>query len=250
MAKLVNDEGAFEAGFEQNLPEGVRDYAKQFKTLGDALEAGRKNQQEFRSRVKIPEDEVGKRQFLKENFQPLLEADAAAAKKKQDEDAAAAQTTAEAAATKAANEALAQRQAAVKAQLGGAEGKDFDKNLELARRAVRHATMPKMVKDAFAAAAGVDSFEKVTDDQIKQIISSDPMMAVIAQSHGLLVQDGRTERGDGHQKTETERMPAYPHHPEHYRAMPDDDPEKAYFLARGARYENGRYVGGYAATTK
>ncbi len=41
-----------------------------------------------------------------------------------------------------------------------------------------------------------------------------------------------------------ERYPAYPHSPEVYARSPDDDPEKLFFMNRGAVYENGKYVGG------
>lgn len=248
MAKFVNDDGVFEAGFEQALPETVRDYAKQFKTLGDALEAGRKNQQEFRSRVKIPEDEAGKRALLKEHFQPLLEADAAAAKKKQEEEAAKAQADAEASAAKANQENLEKAQANVKALIGGPDGKEFDVNMELARRAMRSEHMPQQVKDLLAATVGAESFAKVTDEQIKAVLGRDPVMAQMAVSMGKLASDGRSETGDGHTNRTGEKEPAYPHNPEYYKGQPDTDPEKVYFINRGAKYEGGQYRGGYAVT--
>ena len=43
-----------------------------------------------------------------------------------------------------------------------------------------------------------------------------------------------------------ERIPAYPFNPDYYRGRPDTDGEKAYFINRGAVYQDGRYVGGFA----
>jgi len=47
-----------------------------------------------------------------------------------------------------------------------------------------------------------------------------------------------------------ELLPGYPDNPEYYRGRPDDDPEKLYFLRRGARYKDGAYLGGFGAPAK
>jgi len=50
---------------------------------------------------------------------------------------------------------------------------------------------------------------------------------------------------DTHREDEVdERYPAYPHSPEVYAKSPDDDPEKRWFLNRGAVFEDGKYIGG------
>jgi hypothetical protein len=95
--------------------------------------------------------------------------------------------------------------------------------------------------------AGVEP-GKLSDDQIKAAVSADPAVAQTLRIIAGLTQDGRTVTGDGHGTRVEERLPAYPYNPEYYRAKPDTDPEKRWFIARGARYEDGKYIGGFATT--
>ena len=250
MSKWMDDKGVFQEGFEENFPDDQRDFVKGSKSVQDIVKAGLAARREFRDRVKLPTKEEEKRKFVQEHFQDLLDADAKAAQEKRETDAkAAAEQQAKDAAAEAEKQ-NADRQKTVKTLLGGEDGKDFETNMELARRAMRGDHMPQAVKDALAAAVEAESFDKVTDEQIKDVLGRDPMMSQLALVMGKLAQDGRTETGDGHNRKETERIPAYPHQPNFYANRPDDDPEKAFFIARGARYENNKYVGGFAATTQ
>ncbi len=42
-----------------------------------------------------------------------------------------------------------------------------------------------------------------------------------------------------------EQYPNYPYNPEIYNKAGDDDPEKKWFINRGAEYRDGAYVGGF-----
>jgi hypothetical protein len=118
----------------------------------------------------------------------------------------------------------------------------------LCRRAFRSDHCPAWSREAVARVAGSPA-DKLSDDQVREMIGSDPVVAQTLLTVGKLSQNGRLERGDGHQQAPAgEREPAYPHQPDFYRGRPDSDPEKQWFLNRGAQYQDGHYVGGFSAT--
>jgi hypothetical protein len=232
MAKFVNDDGAFEAGFEQNLPEPVRDYAKGFKTLADALNSGLESRQGFRERVKIPTEAEARKKFLAEHFGPDLAAQETERKKVAEDSVAAAQKKAEEDAAKVRTEKLEKAAAAAKTLLGGSEGKDYEKNLELCRRVVRGEHCPTWIVEGIARAAGVE-VAKLTDDQIKAAIASDPAVADTLRRFATLTQDGRMEHGDGHAGgTADEQTPIQPSCPHLYANLPPDHPIRKWFKNR------------------
>jgi Sec-independent protein translocase protein TatA len=246
MAKFVNDEGTFEAGFEQHLPEDLRDYAKGFKNLPDALKSGLEARRDFRDRVKIPTDPADRKKFMQEHFGKDLEAEAA--EKKKADDAAAEKLKGEQAEAAKAT-AVKQAEAAEKF-LKDKHGTNFDTNLELVRRAFRGDHVPDWIKAGVAKTAGVD-LDKLTDDQFKAVVKTDPAVFETLLSIGKLSQSGRTEHGDGHSNTTTEQYPAYPYSPEVYGTAPKDNPERLWFANRGAQWdENGKYLGGYGAPVR
>ncbi len=239
MAKFVNEDGGFEAGFEQNLTESVRDYAKGFKTLEDALKSGLEGRREFRDRVKIPAEPTERKKFIQEHFGKDLEAEAAAKKKGDDEAAAKLQTE-----QRQAAQAAAQTQAAASEKLlKEKHGANFDKDLELVRRAFRSDHVPEWIKAGVAQAAGVAP-DQLTDDHIKMVAKTDPAVFETLLKIGTLTQDGRTEHGDGHSSRTEEKYPSYPYSPEVYAGEPDTNPEKRWMIARGAIFQNGKYTGG------
>lgn len=236
----LNDDLTLKPGFEANLPAELRDYAKDAKDLPGLIKRGVDTQRDLHSRIKIPDTPEGKREVLTKHFQDVLDADEATRKKASEE--------ADAAAKKKAEEDHA---AAVKTTLENAEkelkgvwGTDYDKNLELTRRAVRGEHCPPYLKDAIAKAAGVE-VKDLTDAQIQTAVAHDPFVARTLLTIATLAADGRFEHGDGHAKGEGEREPAYPFQPQYYAGRPDTDPEKRFFIARGAKFENGKYIGGY-----
>lgn len=246
MAKFVNDEGVFEAGFEQSLSEPVRDYAKGFKTLDDALKAGLEARREFRDRVKIPTEPADRKKFVQEHFGKDLEAEASAKKKIDDENADRLKTEQETAAKEAA---VKQAQTSEKL-LKEKHGTSFDTNTELARRAFRSEHVPDWIKANVAKVAGAD-LDKLTDDHIKTAIKTDPAVFETLLSIGKLSQSGRTEHGDGHQQAVRSQIPAYPLSPEVYGRSPKDDPERVWMVEHGVIYdEQGRYIGGLGVAVK
>ncbi len=232
----INDDLTLKPGFEQNLPEDVRDYAKGFKSLPEALKAGVEARRDFRDRVKIPEDEAGKREVLKKHFGPILEADESARRKADEEAKAKAETDR----VEAAKTALENAEKALKQRWD----KDYDPNIELCRRAVRSEHVSGEIRSQIAKAAGVEP-DKLTDDQIRSVVARDPMLADWLLTVGKLTRDGRTEKGGTTPNKDDERYPAFPYTPEVYADAPDSDPEKRWFMKRGAEYANGKYVGGY-----
>jgi len=237
----INEDGTFAEGFEQNLPEPVREYAKGFKDVGSALKSGLESRQGFRERVKLPEDDESKRAFLKEHFQSILDADAEAKAAADQKAAEEAKAKAEAEAQTKREQMLVERQATVKKMFGGENGEDFDTNMEVARRAIRHDDMPEMVKELMAAAVGVDGFAKVSDDDIRTILSRDPLMAVVAQAYGEKIMDGTTVTGDGkHVDSSNEKEPLQPDAPHLYADRPAGHPNRQWFENRGYVFENGK----------
>ena len=238
----LNDDLTLKPGFEQYLPAEVRDYAKDAKDLPSLLKRGLDTQRDLHSRIKIPDTPEGKREVLAKHFKDVLDADAAAAKKAQDESAAKAKSEQEAA-VEAANKAQMEKaQAAAKALLGGADGKAYDSNLELARRAVRGEHCPLWIKEGIAKLVGTE-VGKLTDDQIKAAIHSDPAVAQTLLTIGNLTRDGRTEHGDGHNSGVPDKTPMQPKCPELYKNRPDTDPEKQWFIRRGYSYQSGEWEG-------
>lgn len=248
MPDWIKDDGTLEQGWQEKvLPEELRKEASlaDFKTLGAIAKAWVDTKKAQALMVKLPATEPEQREFLAKHFKPVLDADAEA-KKKADEDAAAkAKQDSGKAAAEAAEQQVKAAQGAVKTLLGGTEGKDFAVNMELCRRAIRGEHVSQTVKDLLATAAGVE-WAKVTDDQIKDIVARDPLLAEWSLKIGQLTRDGRLESGDGHSNKVDERVPAYPYNPEYYNSEPDTNPEKQWFIARGAQYDNGKYVGGFA----
>ena len=238
MAKFVNDDGAFESGFEQNLPVEVRDYAKGFKTLEDALKSGLESRQGFRDRVKLPTEPADRERFLTEHFGKDLAAKEDARKTAEAE--AAKKKEAEEAATRA--EAAKKQAETSEKSLRDRHGTNFDANLELVRRAFRGEHAPEWIKAGVAKLAGVD-LDKVSDDQIRAVAKADPGVFETLLTIAKLSQNGRMEHGDGMQGKKDERVPMQPDLPDLYAGLPDGDPVKKWFLNRGYEFENGRYVG-------
>jgi hypothetical protein len=229
-------------GFEKNLPEDLREYAKESKDLPGLIKIGLDARREFRDRVRLPTDEPGKREFLTRHFKDVLDADAATARKTADEAEAKRKSDAEAAAKEAAGKQLAASQARAKTVLGGDDDKAVETNTELCRRAIRGEHMPQSLKEAIAKTVGVE-WGKVSDDDIRKIIAADPMLAEFALSVAKLSQNGRTETADGRRDTEKEVRPGQPTCPELYRNKPDDDPEKRWFIKRGFNYRTMEWDG-------
>jgi len=238
--KWLNEDLSFLPGFEQSMPEDVRDYAKDAKDLPSLIRRGADTQKEFHSRVKMPTDPAERRKFMAEHFKAELAADEQARRKAAESESAKAKGDREKAESEAAQTRMDEADKAIRK----AWDKEYDTNLELARRAIRSDHFPKGLKAAIAGAEGVEP-DKLTDDQIRHAIAHDPIVAETALSIARLTRDGHTERGDGHANDKSkERYPSYPRSPEVYARAPDDDPEKLWFTNRGAEYENGRYVAG------
>lgn len=236
----INDDLTFKPGFEQNLPDEVRDYAKTFKSVPEALKGGLEARREFRDRVKMPADPAERRKFLAEHFKAELAADEQDRQKTAEEADAKAKAEREKGESESAKTRMEEAEKATRK----AWGTDYDTNMELARRAIRSDHFPKGLKEAIARAEGVEA-DKLTDDQIKHAIAHDPIVAEIAMAVAALTRDGHTEHGDGHAQGESkEQYPGYPRSPELYAGEADDDPEKVWFINRGAEYENGKYVPG------
>jgi len=250
MPGFINDDLTFTEDWrEKALPKDLQSEPSlaDFKSFGALAKAFVDTKRANGGMVKLPTDEAGKRAMLKEHFQLLLEADAAAQKKTADEAAEVARKEAE---QQAETDRDRQREAArtkVKALLGGADGADFDKNMELARRAMRHERMPQIIKDIFATSVQADSFEKVSDVQILDVLGVDPAFAALAQAYGELLQDGHTEHGDGGGGggggDKDEQEPLQPEAPQLYNGLPDNHPHIVWFKRRGYKFEAGRYVG-------
>ena len=249
MTPILDENGNFTENWrDEGLPRDLQAEASlaDFKNVGALAKAFVDTKKALGERVKLPADDAGKKAFLKEHFQPLLDADAearrAAAVKEQESAQQQAQQQAEA-------EAAKQREAAqvrVKQLLGGTDGTAFDKNMELARRAMRHDKMPQIVKDALAAAVEAEGFEKVSDEQIRTVLGTDPIMAALAQAYGSLLQDGSLAASDGNVGgggDGDEQAPMQPETPQIYNGLPDSHPVIVWFKRRGYKFENGRYVG-------
>jgi len=237
MPEWLKEDGSFTDDWleKAGIPEDMRDYAKGAKDIKSLVQRGHDTQREFHARVKIPDDEEGKRGVLQEHFQDVLDADAKAMQKKREADAEAARKQQAKDAAAEAEKLTADRQKKVKTLLGGEDGKDFDKNMEHARRAMRSDRMPQMVKDALAAAVDAESFDKVSDDQIREVLGRDPMMAVLAQSYGEMLADGRLQSDDGHHGggKKGDHVPMQPDCPQVYIGLPAGDPNREYFEKQG-----------------
>jgi len=237
----LNDDLTLKPGFETNLPAEIRDYAKDAKDLPGLIRRGKDTQADLHSRVRIPDDDAGKREVLKKHFQPLLDADAKKAKDEADAAARKQQETDAAAKADAATKQLEAAQGQVKTMLGGTEGKDFDKNMELCRRVVRGEQCPKGLLDLIAHNAGVEA-AKVTDDHIKAALASDPFITGVVHQIATLTQDGRLGHGDGH-ANDKDKVPGYPKSPGLYKSRPDSDPEKQWFVKHGYNFETDQWEG-------
>lgn len=239
---FINDDLTFKPGFEQHLPAEVREIAKDAKDLPGVFKRIADTQRDFHSRIKIPETPEGKREILTKHFKDVLDADAATAKKAQEEADAKAKTEREAAATESAKKALEVSQANAKKVLGGDDAKAVETNTEIARRAFRGEKCPPLVKELVAKAVGVEP-AKLTDDQIKTAIASDPVIAQVLLTIGSLTRDGRMETGDGHSNGAAEVKPGQPKCPELYKGLPDTDPQKQWFVRRGFNFQTMEWDG-------
>jgi len=229
MVDWINEDGTFAEGFEKNLPEEVRSYAKDAKDVVSLIKRGADTQREFHTRVKLPTDDEGRQKFLDENFKDYLDARNKAA----ETEAAQAKEEAEAAAKKDADDRLAKAKEAAKALLGDKP----DVNVELCRRAFRGDHCPAWVKDGIAQHLGVE-VDKIADDQFKEVLSADPAIVQTLLSIGNLIKDGRTVTGDGHRGgQDDEKLPLQPKCPGLYKSLPDSDPEKKWFINRGYNYQ-------------
>jgi len=234
----INEDGTFVEGFEKNFDADVQDYAKGFKTIGAALKSGLESRSEFRNRVKLPDDPAEKEKFVDEHFKDVLETRAKTREEQataQAEEAKKTQETAQA-------EALTKSTEAGKAMLGT----EAEKNIELCRRAFRSDFCPEWIKAGIANAAGVE-FKDVTDAQFKEIFVTDPAVVETLLKYSTLTKDGALPKGDGKasDKGVEEVTPGYPFNPGYYKGRPDDDPQKLWFINRGAKYEGGQYTGGF-----
>jgi hypothetical protein len=228
--ELKADDLIFQPGFEQALPEELRDYAKDAKDLVTLVKRGADTQREFHTRVKLPTDETAKRAFLKEHFSDVLDADSKNSKEDQEK-----------AKTEEATRTVEQGKAKVK-ELWGADEAAFNNKLELARRAFHRGDLPPAFKQMIADAAGVKP-EELTDDQFREIVTCDPFVAETLRYIGDLTKDGRTITGDGHHKGKEEKTPIQPQCPELYKNRPDTDPEKMWFVNRGYDYGSEAWQG-------
>lgn len=238
----INEDGTFVPGFEKNFPEEARDYVKGFKSAADLAKAGLEARTKFRTRVELPTDPDAKKTFVQEHFKDVVDAEIAARKEAEETQSKAEKEKAESEKAKADTERLERSQAKAKEILGGEASAT---NLELCRRAFRGDFCPQWIKEGVAKAAGVE-LDKLTDDQIKDVVAQDPAVVETLLKIGSLTRDGRMPTGDGGGAKEIEEItPAYPHNPEYYKGRPDDDPEKVHFIRRGAKYHNGEYLGGF-----
>ena len=233
----IKDDGSFADDWRQKaLPPELHNEPSlaDIKNVGTLAKVWIDTKKAMGQMVKLPSDETGKREVLSKHFKDVLDADAATARQRQEQEAAAAKAQAEEDAQKAEEIARGKRQETVKQRIGGVDGKEFDKNLELARRAFRSDTMPQSVKDYLGSVLGVE-WGKVSDDQIRQALSQDPMMVDIALSMGKIQQDGRLESGDGGglDKDKTEQTPMQPDCPELYIGLPSGHPVRTWFERRG-----------------
>lgn len=235
----LKDDGTLEDGWRDNaLPQDIRAEPSlaDFKSIGAIAKAFVDTKKALGGMAKIPTEPAERRKFMAEHFKPELEADETARKGAADKARAESDEAARVRAEESAR------------QLKETHGAKFETNLELVRRAFRSNHAPQWIKDGIAAAAKVE-LDKLTDDQIKSVVQTDPAVFETLLAIGNLTKDGRTETGDGHVSDKvTERLPAYPHKPDVYEKEPDTNPEKLWFINRGARYEGGRYVGGFGQT--
>lgn len=253
MPEWIKDDGSFADDWrDKALPDGLQKEAAlaDIKDVSSLAKAFVETKKMVGQMAKLPADDAGKREFMTKHFGDIMAADAAKAKQDQEAAAAAAKTKADEDAAKAATKLQGDQKAAAEAVLGGSDTKAVDMNVEVARRAFRSDHCPSWAKAGMAKMFGVDS-ANLTDDQIKQAIRSDAALAETLLKIGKLTINGRMEAGDGGGGGQPdERTPAYPYRPDVYEKEPDTNPEKKYFLNRGAVYENGKYVGGFNATTR
>jgi len=223
----INDDLTFAEGFEQNLPAEIRDYAKDAKDLPALLKRGVDTQRDLHSRIKIPDTPEGKREVLNKHFKDVLDADEQARQAAADKAAKEAARTAE---TEALETAKKKADKAAK-DLKEKHGAKFEPNLELVRRAFRSDYPPPWIKEAVAKVAGVE-LDKITDEQIKQIVMTDPAVFETLLAIGNLTKDGRMEHGDGGSKKSDECEPRQPNSPELYIGLPPGDPVRKWFENR------------------
>lgn len=238
MPDWIKDDGSFADDWldKAGIPAEQRDYAKGIKDVVTLVKRGADTQKEFHTRVKLPADEAGKREFLAQHFKDVLDAD----DRQRKQAAEAAQQQAAEKAKTAAQQRLEQSAKALKEHWG----EKYDQHLELARRAFRHEQCPAWIKAAVASAVGVEA-EKLTDEQIKQVVARDPAVAETLRIIGELTSDGHLDSGDGGglDTSKDEQVPLQPSCPELYEGLPDNDPTKRWFLRRGYEFQNGRYIG-------
>ncbi len=239
MVDWINDDGTLVDGFEQNLPEENRAYAKGAKDIASLIGRGANTQREFHTRVKLPTEAKERGKFLDEHFKGDLEARETARKEAADVEAAKAKDAADATAQ---TEAETQLEAA-KARTKEILGEKADVNLELCRRAFRSEHCPDWIKAGVAQVADVE-VDKLTDAQALEVIQTDPAVADTLLRFGNLTKDGRMETGDGHRTGGTdEKTPPQPTCPELHKNEPDGSPFKQWFVNRGYDYETATWDG-------
>lgn len=236
MVDWIKEDGTLAEDFAKNLPEDVRDYAKDAKDIVSLIKRGADTQREFHTRVKLPTDEAGKEKFIKDHFADYMKAREAELKDSfnvQSEEAKAKAQQQKA-------EQLEQSKARVKDILGaGAETK-----LELCRRAFRGEHCPPWIREGIAAAAGVE-YDKLTDEQFKEQALTDPGVIQTLLTIGDLTKDGRLEPGSHSKRSDIEeKKPIQPTAPELYKNAPADSPERLWFENRGYDFERGEWTQG------
>jgi hypothetical protein len=226
----INDDGTFAEGWldKANIPAEARDYAKGVKDIGSLVKRGVDTQREFTTRVKVPTEPAEREKFLTEHFGKDLTAREEARKAAEAQDAQKKQAAA------AEDKVKAEKERVEKARklLKDKHGDKFDTNLELVRRAFRSEHAPPWIKDGVAQAAGVEPAQ-ITDEQIKEVVQTDPAVFETLLTIGNLTADGHTEHSDGHREAKLEVVPMQPKCPQLYQNRPDNDPEKQWFVKRG-----------------
>lgn len=245
MAFTLNEDGTFTEAFEQEFPQETRDYVRTFKDIKALVKAGLESRREFRSRVKIPDDPQEKEAFVDEHFKDVLDARSKKSQEAAQRQQAEAEEQARIAAEKKKTEGLEKAREAVKSVLG----EKAEQNLELCRRALLGDHCPAWIRNSITTYFQAEKFEDVKPEQLTEILASDPAVVQTLLTIGTLTDDTRMEQGAGPRNTsdQEELYPDYPYQPQLYANREDNDPMKRYFINRGAKYEGGKYIGGFSA---
>lgn len=272
MTDILNDDGTFVDGFEQNLPEELRAYAKDAKSFEALVRRGHDTQQSFSKRTQLPE-KGGEVEFLRKHFGSPEKGDGYGLKKPENwpegipfnEDAMKifSDAAAEAGATPEMTKHIfdkvitadqmtgAKRLQEIKDQrdtivaesekaLKSAWGDDFDANLETARRGFESDNIPDKLKKTVAKALGVDELDS---EAITNALRSDSVLAEVCFNLGKLTSDD-THKGGPLPNAKTTRAPYYTTNPQWYRDRPDTDPEKKWLIERGYDFKRGEWTKG------